>query len=156
MRVAPEDLTLTNWPLRDDKLAALGLAAALVGLSIAVGWYVERAGAGAAAAAALFAATWRWWTPVRFVFGPSGVAQTRFGRTRRRPWTTIQSFQTLDYGVLLLPEPADPPIAALRGVYVAWGDRRAELLTLLDFYVGVRSSDSRVQRSTVHGAEKSP
>lgn len=146
-RVAPADLTLVNWPVRDQPVSAAVLALALLAGAAAVGWWGPHPIAGVAAAAAFWLATWRWWVPVTFVFGPAGVTQTILGRSTRQPWPTVASFDRLEYGVMLLPDTEDST-AAFRGRYVAWRDQRDALLVLLDFYIGQRGGDSRTHRST--------
>jgi len=147
-RVAPVDIVLTNWPLRDQKIACCAAALAFVGISIGVGWLAGHWGVSVGAGIALFVSTWRWWIPVTFGFGPAGINQTILGRTFRKPWAAVVRYDKLARGVLLLPDADGAPVATLRGRYVAWHDRRDELLTLLDFYLAPRASDSRWQRST--------
>lgn len=147
-RVAPADITLTNWPLRDQMLPSILLAVALVGLACGVSWVASDARVGGAAGAALFVATWRWWIPVAFTFNPAGISQTMLGRTSRKPWSAVACYRKLARGVLLLPDADDSAAATFRGRYVAWRDRRDDLLGLLEFYVGQRAGDSRSYRST--------
>lgn len=147
-RVAPADIVLVNWPLRDQPIASLAAAAAFVAIAWGVGHLAEQPWVGSAAGVALFASTWRWWVPVTFGFGPAGVTQSIFGRSFRKPWAAVVRYERLARGVLLLPDAEGAPASSLRGRYVAWLNRRDELVTLLEFYVGARSQDSRWLRSS--------
>ena len=58
-RVAPTDIVLVNWPLRDQPLASLAAAGAFVAIAYGVGRLADQTGVDFAAGIALFASTWR-------------------------------------------------------------------------------------------------
>lgn len=148
LRVAPADLVLKNWPLRDRKRVAWPLALGLTALAALTQAMTGRWEAGFAAAVVLVASTWRWWIPVTFLLGPAGVQERVLGRTTRRPWASFARYEILSEGVVLCPEADDSPAATIRGRYVAWLDRRDELLAVLDFYLVSRRTDSYSARSS--------
>lgn len=139
LRVAPPDLRLVNWPLRDEGWRAWGLLTVLAAAATAVGWKLTNLPAGLLAGTALAVAAWRLWIPVTWELGYSGITETVLGRSVRIPWTSIAGWREYRTGVLLLPEADAAPILALRGRFVAWRNQRAELLALLEHYVGPTS-----------------
>lgn len=139
LRVAPPDLRLVNWPLRDEGWRAWGLLTVLAAAATAVGWKLTSLPAGLLAGTALAVAAWRLWIPVTWELGYSGITETVLGRSVRIPWTSIAGWREYRAGVLLLPEADAAPILALRGRFVAWRSQRAELLALLEHYVGPTS-----------------
>jgi len=146
-RIAPAEIVLVNWPLRDQKIASIATALALLGTATGAGWLSGQSMVGIIAGVAMFVATWRWWIPVTYGFGPAGVSQVILGRIFRQPWGSIARYETLERGVRLLSDTDDATISTFRGRYVAWRDRRDALLILLEFYLGNRSTDSRWSRS---------
>lgn len=136
IRVAPEDVTLVDWPLRQrpaSSLVALGLAG---GGSWLVGWATQRWEYGALAAVVLAITLWRTWLPVRYILNSSGITQVLFGRWKRRvPWTAIGAYKIRTDGVLLVPDAVVTPLSPLRGLYLHWGHRREAVLASLEYYV---------------------
>ena len=110
--------------------------AVLVAVSLAVGWKLESVLSGGLAAVALAVAAWRLWLPVTWDLGYGGVTETVMGRAVRIPWTAIAGWREYRSGVLLLPEADTAPILALRGRFLAWRNRRADVMALLEHYVG--------------------
>ena len=136
IRVAPEEVTLDNWPLRQQPITSLAALALATAASCLVGWAATHWAVGAIAATALAITLWRTWLPVRYEIGGGGVTQVLFGRWRRRiPWTAIVQFQVLTDGVLLLPDAAVTPLSPLRGLYLPWGRQRDAVLANLDYYM---------------------
>jgi hypothetical protein len=136
IRVAPEEVSLIDWPLVQrpvSSLLALALASGTVWL---VGWASQRWEAAALAAVALAVTLWRTWLPVRFDIGSGGIAQVILGRFKRRiPWSAIQSYEVRTDGVLLVPDPVITPLSPLRGLYLHWGHQREAVLANLEYYV---------------------
>jgi len=136
IRVAPEEVSLTDWPLRQRPLGSLLALAAAGGLSWLVGWAATRWEVGAVVAAALAVTLWRTWLPVRFEINSGGIAQVLFGRWKRRiPWSAIQAYDIRSDGVLLVPDVVITPLSPLRGLYLHWGDQRDAVLANLEYYV---------------------
>jgi hypothetical protein len=136
IRVAPEEVSLTDWPLRQRPVSSLFALAIAGGTSWLVGWAANRWEVGAIAAAALGITLWRTWLPVRFEIGSGGIVQVIVGRFKRRiPWSAIQAYEVRQTGVLLLPDAVVTPLSPLRGLFLHWGDQREAVLASLDYYV---------------------
>jgi hypothetical protein len=135
IRVAPEELTLTDWPLRQRPVASLVALAAAGGAAWLAGWLSGSPIAGGVVAAALAIALWRTWIPVRYELGGGGIVQSVFGWQRRIAWIAIQHYELHEDGVLLLPDAAAAPLSPLRGLYLRWGQRRDEVLAHLEYYL---------------------
>jgi hypothetical protein len=136
IRVAPDEVTLIDWPLQQRPVTAI-IALALAGAaSWLVGWATQRWELGALAAAVLAVTLWRTWLPVRYVINSSGIAQVIFGRWKRRiPWSAVGTYEIRTDGVLLVPDAALTPLSPLRGLYLHWGDQREAVLASLEYYV---------------------
>lgn len=135
IRIAPEELTLRDWPLIDrplGSLAAIGLAAALSWL---VGWAIGSPLVGGAVATLLAVTLWRTWLPVRYELSGGGITQIVFGRRRRIPWTAIRQHEFRSDGVILVPDAELTPLSPLRGLYLHWGGQRSEVIAHLDYYL---------------------
>lgn len=89
-------------------------------------------------------ATWRYWLPVRFVLGPTGVTQTILGRHYVIPWKAVGRIEIRRHGVLLLPEDDAVPISKLRSLPIPWGGQQQNLLAAIDYY----SRNNRAPDST--------
>jgi hypothetical protein len=136
LRVAPPDVRLVNWPVRDDAWRAGPTLLAITLIAVVVGWKLASPASGALAAIALAVAGWRIWLPVTWELGYSGVSETVLGRTLRIPWSSIAGWREFPGGALLLPEADPSPLQALRGRFIAWRNHRAELRAILEHYVG--------------------
>ena len=136
IRIAPEPVSIIDWPLRQRPASSLAVLALAGGASWLVGWASTRWEAGAIAAAALAITLWRTWLPVRFELNGSGIAQVFAGRWKRRiPWSAIGAYDVRTDGVLLVPDPVVTPLSSLRGCYLHWGDQREAVLANLEYYV---------------------
>jgi hypothetical protein len=139
IRVAPEEVTIHDWPLRDRPLGSLLALTLGAAASWLVGWKTGQPTAGGLAAAVLAATLWRTWLPVRYELGGSGIVQTIFGWRRRISWIAIQRCEVKHDGVLLLPDATATPLSPVRGLYLHWGDKRDAVLAHLDYYLPGRS-----------------
>jgi hypothetical protein len=150
IRVAPEEVSLVDWPLVQRPVSSLLALALAGGVSWLVGWTM-RWEWGAIAAAALAVTLWRTWLPVRFDLNSGGVSQIIFERWKRRiPWSAIRAFEVRSDGVLLVPDSAITPLSPLRGLYLHWGDQREAVLASLEYYVhGWRTAN----RNSTHRQE---
>lgn len=147
---APLTLQITNWPLRDNRVRACAAIAGMLAVAIFAGAFADSVAMGMVAFAALAFAGWRLWIPVRFEFGPKGIVQTVLGRQRRIPWVALMRYEVRRHGVLLLADAEPSPLAALRGLYVRWQDRRDDLLEILEFFMNSRTTFVGSTR-TYHG-----
>ncbi len=135
IRIAPEDVTLRDWPLVDrpaGSLAALGLAAAV---SLLAGWTANSLLIGGLVALAMAAISWRTWLPVWYELSGSGVTQVVFRWRRRIAWTAIRRHEIRAGGVLLVPDRVLTPLSPLRGLLLHWGRHKSEVLAHLDYYL---------------------
>lgn len=135
IRVAPEEITLWHWPLRDRRLGAwIALAVPLIaGLFIA--WRFDQWWAGVIVGLIGYATIWRTWLPVQITLGSTGIKERRLGFERRISWTAIQSYEVRRHGVLLFPDERLTRVAPLRGLYLHWGNHRAEVLEVVEYYL---------------------
>jgi hypothetical protein len=151
IRIAPDPVSLVDWPLRQRPASSLAVLALAGGASWIVGWASMHWEAGAIAAAALVITLWRTWLPTRFELSSSGIAQVFAGRWKRRiPWSAIGAYDVRSDGVLLVPDPVITPLSSLRGLYLHWGDQRDAVLANLEYYVhgwraGSRTSTHRTE-----------
>jgi hypothetical protein len=136
IRVAPEPVSLVDWPLRQRPASSLAMLALAGGASWLVGWASMHWESGAIAAAALAITLWRTWLPTRFELSGSGITQVILGRFKRRiPWSAIGAYDVRSDGVLLIPDLVVTPLSSLRGLYLHWGDQRDAVLANLEYYV---------------------
>lgn len=135
IRVAPEPVEVTVWPLRDEPLittAMLLVAAAVVaGVTLASQSFWP----GIAAFILLGCTLWRRILPITIAVGQSGVRQEILGRWSLIPWGSIHSLQIHPRGVLLLPDRTHNLLSPLRGVMIPLGRDKADILALLDYYL---------------------
>jgi hypothetical protein len=135
IRVAPEEVTVVDWPLRQRPVASFVALAIAGGASWLVGALTNNGAVGLGVAAVLAVTLWRTWLPVRYEIGSGGIVQRVWRWRRRIPWTAILRYEVKGDGVLLLPDAAATPISALRGLYLHWIDRKVEVLANLDYYL---------------------
>ncbi len=138
LKVAPHDIVLSQWPLRDGSISAWSFAAICVLVALLAGYRTGNSAAGAACFSVLAVTSWRLWIPVQFVVGANGVTQSFFGRERRTPWNCFESFVIRTRGVVLLPVNVKSALLPPRGLQILWNGRRDELISLLQFYIGDR------------------
>src|SRR5688572_21893241 len=89
IRVAPEEVILASWPLRQQPLSSLAMFAVAGATSGLVGWAAGQWLVGMVAGLALATTLWRTWLPVRYIINGRGVTQVIFGRQRLIPWNSI-------------------------------------------------------------------
>jgi hypothetical protein len=147
IRIAPEEVTLRDWPLVDrpvGSLAAIGLAA---GLSWLAGWAADSALLGCGLGAVLALTLWKTWLPARYELGGSGITQSVLGWRRRIPWLAIRRYEVRPRGVLLLPDAAVTPLSPLRGLYLHCGAQLSPVLAHLEYYVPSWEAQGASRRS---------
>ena len=124
-----------SWPVRDDALRALLMAIGLLALGVAVRWLSGHTHLAVLAVLAVAAAAWRFFVPVTFELGETGVDCWIFGRRRHVPWEAIRRHEVGPDGVLLFRDDARSPLAPLRGLFIPWGTHRDEVLALFRRYL---------------------
>jgi len=135
IRIAPEEVTLVVWPLRQRPVESALLLAMAAGVGCFVGWWTRQPLVGGGVAAALAIVLWRTWLPVTFEVGISGIRQSVLGRGRRISWSAIRSHEIQPDGVLLSPDPQLVPLSPLRGLYLPWLDQREKVLAHVEYYL---------------------
>ncbi|MEQ8791793.1 MAG: hypothetical protein RIC55_36365 [Pirellulaceae bacterium] len=134
--VAPRDLRITNWPLRDDGPKVLLPVVIVATVAVCVASFVNSPATGLLALAALMLAMWRLWIPVTYEFNSQGVTQVLFGRRRRVSWRKIGGYRVRRGGVWLLPHDSELQVAAPRSLFVRGGRQLETLVAVVTFYLG--------------------
>lgn len=131
----PDEVSLVDWPLRDEPLGssfALALAAGAGWLAV---WGSGSGVMGVVIIGLLAVTLWRTWLPVRYQLGTGGVVQSVLGWKRRIPWLEIGRYELQADGVILFRDAEAAPLATLNSVYVRWGTQREKVLAMLEFYL---------------------
>lgn len=134
-RPMPDEVSLVDWPLRDEPLGSSLVLALAAGAGWLAVWGSGSAVMGAVILVLLAATLWRTWLPVRFQLGSSGVVQSVLGWERRIAWLEIGRYELQHDGVILFRDAEIRPLAALNSVYVRWGNQREKVLAVLEFYL---------------------
>lgn len=139
IRVAPEEVTLVVWPVRQEPIGSLVALTIAGGVSWLVAYSTGLVWLGWAAAGMLAITLWRTLLPVTFEIGVSGVTQIIFGRRRRISWPAIRGYEVRGNGVLLVPDAEITPLSPLRGLYIPWLDQRDRVLAAVEYYLQSRN-----------------
>jgi hypothetical protein len=135
IRIAPEEVQLTVWPLRDRGLGAwVALVLPLVA-GLLVAWRFEQWWAGVIVGLIGYAAVWRAWLPVQVTLGATGINERCLGWERKINWTAIRTYEVRRHGVLLYPDERLARVAPLRGLYLHWGSRKDDVLDVVEYYL---------------------
>lgn len=135
IRVAPVEVTVRYWGLRDEPLGTW-FRVLMGGVASAVaGHFLGHEGWGWGTLALILVTLWRNLIPLRFEIGPHGITQVGLGRKSRILWTSILNYQVLANGVLLLPDAAVTRLSPLRGLYLPWGTQKEQVLANVEYYL---------------------
>jgi len=137
--VAPAEVTVVDWPVRDQPLGAslaLALAAGAVWLA---DWATGNGLAGVVLGVLLAVTLWRTWLPVKYQLGGGGVEQKVLGFSRRMAWGSIRNYEVRGDGLLLFFDAELSKLSPLRGVYIRWGGQREAVLANLEYYLPGRA-----------------
>ena len=135
IRVAPEEVTVRYWGLRDDPLGTWLRVILGAGASAAVGKFLGNEAWGWGTLALILITLWRSMIPLRFEISPHGITQIVLGRRTRILWTSILNYQVHSRGVLLLPDAAVTPLSPLRGLFLPWGSHKERVLANIEYYL---------------------
>ena len=135
IRVAPEEVTVRYWGLRDEPLGTWLRVILGAGAAAAVGRFLGNEWWGWGTLALVLITLWRNLVPLRFEIGPHGVTQIVLGRQTRILWTSILNYQVYSRGVLLLPDAAVAPLSPLRGLFLPWGLQKERVLSNIEYYL---------------------
>jgi hypothetical protein len=139
----PSPIRWRSWPVRDSAVRTALAAAVMLAVGAAVYGVTGRVVLAAVALAALAVACWRFFLPIEYELGETGVGQRLFGRRRRIPWRAIARFELFESGLLLMPDADHSPIAPLQGLYLPWNNHRNEILATVRHYVKRSNSNSK-------------
>jgi len=131
--LAPEDIAVWNWPLRDDGMKGWGLLLGAVGLATLVWWIWNSASFALFTYFMLMLSLWRLWLPVRWELGLTGITMVVLGFRRRIPWLSVARFELREDGVWLF---ADREAAPQRGTFIAYGGQRERVQACVEYYLG--------------------
>jgi hypothetical protein len=145
----PTSIELVAWPLRDRPGRAWTTIGVLSLVAIAVRWITGSWLLALLASGATSLTVWRIFVPQRFEFSPQGITQQVWRRKRRIAWTAIGRWEPRADGLYLLPATAEAPIDALYGLYIPLGERRDEVLALVERYTArpAQGENSATRRS---------
>lgn len=132
-RHPPAAVSWRSWPLKEGGRQLWPLVAAALPVAAAAGLTTGDPRWALVALALLAAAAWRFFVPEVFEVNAQGIYQEILGRRRRIPWRAIECCEICGDGLFL--SRGRSPLALLRGSYVPWGDHRAEVLALVDYYL---------------------
>ncbi|MBC7854780.1 MAG: hypothetical protein IAF94_15215 [Pirellulaceae bacterium] len=135
IRVAPEEVTVRFWGLRDEPLGTWLRVILGAGASAGVGTFLENEWWGWGTLALVLITLWRNLIPLRFEISPHGITQIVLGRRTRILWTSILNYQVYSRGVLLLPDAAVTPLSPLRGLFLSWGSQKERVLANIEYYL---------------------
>lgn len=142
--LAPEDVAVWNWPLRDEGLKSWVL---LVGAIVvcALVWAIWANGPFALFTYAMLAlALWRLWVPVKWELGLTGITMVVLGFRRRIPWLAVARFELREDGVWLF---ADRGASPQRGTFIAYGGQHERVRACIEYYLGTWTAATDSTRS---------
>ena len=141
-RAPPPPLRWRSWPMEEGGATAWVLTAAMLAITVLVGWVMASAVWALAACAMMALAAWRYFVPIYFEINHQGIFQEAFSRRQRISWRSIVSVEVCRDGLLLTP--GDVCCAAARGLYLPWGPHRAEVLALVSYHLQQIHHDERL------------
>jgi len=132
----PAAVRWRSWPAA-ERLGRTGLVVlALLAATVLVLWVTGRVVLALLALAALLAALWRYFLPVRLELNEHGVERSLFGRARHVPWSAIARYEVCPAGVLLVPTEDRTPMSAFAGLFLPFAENREAVLLRLRYYLG--------------------
>jgi hypothetical protein len=135
IRVAPEEVNLWHWPLRDRRLGAWVAMGVPLIAGLLIAWRFEQWWSGVIVGLIGYAVIWRNWLPVQVTLSATGIKERCLGFERRINWTAIRSYEIRRHGVLLFPDDKLTRVAPLRGLYLHWGTQKDEVLEVVEYYL---------------------
>ncbi len=130
----PSEVLLRNWPLVHDGWRSLGVVLGTVLTAAAAYWLSGSWAMTVLTAVVLVSSMWRFWLPVRYQLTAEGIGQFSLGRRRLIPWPAVVRYRVLRRGVLLCFDRSASPLAQLATVYLAWGDQREQVMSMVDVF----------------------
>jgi hypothetical protein len=109
------------------------LTGVMLVVTVLVGWVMASAIWALVASLLMAIASWRYIVPVYFEINHQGIFQEVFSRRQRISWRSIVFVEVCREGLLLTP--GEVCCAAARGLYLPWGQHRAEVLALVSYHL---------------------
>ena len=134
----PANLQFESWPLRDGGRNSWITVFGIVVVAISLGFVAQSLYLSVLGLAAIAAAMWRMWIPIRYELGPKGITQRILGRQLRIPWSAIRRGEVRQHGVLIMSKADDSLRSKLNGTYVRWEGHREQVLAIVAYYLGSR------------------
>lgn len=142
--LAPDDVAVWNWPLRDEGWRSRVIVIAAMAVIFLV-WIVWRDAAFTLFAAAMFiVALWRLWLPVRWELGMTGITMVVLGFRRRIRWLAVARFELREDGVWLF---ADREALPQRGTFIGYGGQKERVRSCIEYYLGTWTAATDSTRS---------
>lgn len=142
--LAPEDVAVWNWPLRDEGLKAWAVLVGAIAVAALV-WVIWADGVFALFAYAMLAlALWRLWLPVKWELGLTGISLVVLGFRRRIPWLAVARFELREDGVWLF---ADREASPQRGTFIGYGGQKERVQACIEYYLGTWTAATESTRS---------
>ena len=142
--LAPEDVAVWNWPLRDEGLRSWAVLIAAVAVVVVVS-AIWADGAFTLFTAVMFTlALWRLWLPVKWELGLTGITMVVLGFHRRIPWLAVARFELRDDGVWLF---ADREAVPQRGTFIGYGGQKERVRACIEYYLGTWTAATESTRS---------
>jgi hypothetical protein len=142
--LAPDDVVVWNWPLRDEGLRSWGLVVAAAVL-VALVWTIWQSWQFTLlTAVTLTVAAWRLWLPVKWELGLTGVTLVVLGFRRKIPWMAVAQFEIGEEGVWLF---ADRDPTPQRGTFISYGGQRPRITACIEYYLGTWTAATESTRS---------
>ena len=145
---APRPITWTVWPMGEVSPSIAFVAICVIGSSASTWWVTGKWVLALGVAAAVAAAAWRAFIPHTYELNSLGLSIEVGGWRWRVAWRNIAAYELGKSGVYLAPRGSRWPW--LRGHYLPWKDRRAEVVSLLEYYVGPNRGGSEVRSPAEH------
>lgn len=142
VRTGPPTVYLSNWPIRDEPLRSLVIAAVEIAVAIAAAYCTGSWAMGMLVAALLLPASWTLWLPVQFELSAKGIVRSVCGWRRRIPWSEFTGYEAHSNGVFLCHHSHHQPLSVVRGLFLPSKSPQTELLAILDYYLRPRDAES--------------
>ena len=138
------DLLALHWsvrPVTQEPAAKTGaLIAAIVLLSIAVGYSFEAIRYALLSLVVLIASMSRYWLATRYEIDAGGVQTECFGRRERRSWREFRRIELRGDGVFLSPFPHPSRLDSFRGLMVRCPQNRDAVAEFARRQVGMQAT----------------
>jgi hypothetical protein len=123
------------WPAKEKPLLTLGLILLLLAIWIGVGYIYREAVWVVLAVVLLSGAVEPYFVVTRFRLDEEGIAVRHLFTTKQKPWAELRSWYPDRNGVLVSPFAQPSRLENFRGLYLRFGDRRTQVLAVLEYKI---------------------